>query len=309
MGRRKGIFDGFVERIFRVRALAAFMTPSSPLGISPQASGSPAFHAQIDLMPHPIIIIGGEHGLIAFVVIFGSGMLGLLISKILPEHHTAQATQAIVQATMGTISLLAALVLGLLVATAKGKFDTVSTQVEQMAGNLMLLDHELRNYGPDTAEARGLLRRYVDAKIKAVWPRQAGDHPMLDDPTGVQLLEAFQQSLRGLTPKTDTQRLILADALPVTGDLVKTTWRQVAPAANKITHPFLIMTQIWLGILFFSWGLFAPRNAIVVGAMLLSAVSIAGTIILVEEFDNPFEGLVNVSPAPMQDALAKLNAP
>ena len=46
-------------------------------------------------LPH--LIIGGEHGLIAFVVIFGSGMLGLLISKILPEHHTAQATQAIVQ--------------------------------------------------------------------------------------------------------------------------------------------------------------------------------------------------------------------
>jgi hypothetical protein len=77
---------------------------------------------------------------IAFVVIFGSGMLGLLVSSILPKHHTAEATQAIVQTTMGTISILAALVLGLLVATAKGKFDTVSTQVEQVAGNLMLLD-------------------------------------------------------------------------------------------------------------------------------------------------------------------------
>jgi hypothetical protein len=96
------------------------------------------------------LIIGGEHGLIAFVVIFGSGMLGLLVSKILPEHHTADATQGIVQTTMGTISILAALVLGLLVATAKGKFDTVNTQVEQVAGNLMLLDRELRNYGPDT---------------------------------------------------------------------------------------------------------------------------------------------------------------
>jgi hypothetical protein len=136
-------------------------------------------------MPHHII--GGEHGLIAFVVIFGSGMLGLLVSSILPKHHTAEATQAIVQTTMGTISILAALVLGLLVATAKGKFDTVSTQVEQVAGNLMLLDHELRNYGPDTAESRGLLRRYAEAKIKAVWPREAADRPMLDDPAGLQL--------------------------------------------------------------------------------------------------------------------------
>ena len=117
---------------------------------------------QIDFMPSQII--GGEHGLIAFIVIFGSGMLGLPIGKVLPERHGAQPAQAIVQTTMGTISLLAALVLGLLVATAKGKFDTVSTQVEQMAGNLMLLDHELRNYGPDTVEARGLLHGYVVAR-------------------------------------------------------------------------------------------------------------------------------------------------
>jgi hypothetical protein len=255
------------------------------------------------------LIIGGEHGLIAFVVIFGSGMLGLLISRFLPEHHTAETTQVIVQTTMGTISILAALVLGLLVATAKGKFDTVSTQVEQVAGNLMLLDRELRNYGPDTAEARGLLRRYVDAKIEAVWPRRAGRGPLLDDPRGLQLLEGFQQNLRGLTPKTDTQRLILADVLPITGELVKTTWRQVALAANRFTHPFLIMTQVWLGMLFFSWGLFAPRNAIVIGAMLLGAASIACTIVLVEDFDNPFEGFVTVSPAPMSEALAKLSAP
>jgi|HubBroStandDraft_1064217.scaffolds.fasta_scaffold1876359_1 hypothetical protein len=69
------------------------------------------------------------------------------------------------------------------------------------------------------------------------------------------------------------------------------------------------MTQVWLGMLFFSWGLFAPRNAIVIGAMLLGAASIACTIILVEDFDNPFEGFVTVSPGPMQEALAKLNAP
>jgi hypothetical protein len=103
--------------------------------------------------------------------------------------------------------------------------------------------------------------------------------------------------------------LILADVLPITGDVVKNTWRQVALVANKFTHPFLIMTQVWLGMLFFSWGLFAPRNALVIGAMLLSAASIACTIVLVEDFDNPFEGFVTVSPAPMQEALAKLGVP
>jgi hypothetical protein len=63
------------------------------------------------------------YGLATFVVVFGGGILGLLLGRILPEEYRSDATPEIVQTTTGFISLLAALALGLLVATAKSKFD------------------------------------------------------------------------------------------------------------------------------------------------------------------------------------------
>jgi len=65
-------------------------------------------------------------GLIAFVVVFGGGLSGLLLGRLLPEHYQNDATQKIVQTATGMVSLIAALVLGLLGPTPKTKFDTTN---------------------------------------------------------------------------------------------------------------------------------------------------------------------------------------
>ena len=115
-------------------------------------------------------------------------------------------------------------------------------------------------------------------------------------------------ALRTLIPKTEEERLSLADVNVAADDVVKITWRQIALGANTFSHPFLLIVQIWLGILFFSWGLFAPRNAIVIGAMFLCAATIAITVMITEDFDRPFEGIVTVSPKPIEDALTRMSA-
>ena len=66
---------------------------------------------------------------------------------------------------------------------------------------------------------------------------------------------------------------------------------------------------VWLFVLFVSFGLFAPRNMLVVIALLLGALSIAGAVVLIVDMDSPFEGMIVVSADPMQDAFAKMNAP
>jgi hypothetical protein len=86
------------------------------------------------------------YGLATFAVIFGGGMLGLLLGRVLPAEYHSDATQKIVQTATGLISLLAALALGLLVATAKNKFDTSNQEVEKFAASLILLNRELVNY-------------------------------------------------------------------------------------------------------------------------------------------------------------------
>ena len=104
-------------------------------------------------------------------------MLGLLLGRVLPEKYHSDATQKIVQTATGMVSLLAALVLGLLVGTAKNKFDTSNQEIEQFAASLMLLNRELVNYGPEANDTKALLRKYTVAKIAETWPDGPGPKP------------------------------------------------------------------------------------------------------------------------------------
>jgi hypothetical protein len=244
----------------------------------------------------------------AFAILFGGGMLGLAIGKLLPKDQLSDKTVECVWAATGTLSILTALVLGFLINAAKVKFENVSVQIEQFASDLTIIDRELRHFGRDATGTRDLLQRYTAAEIAAVWPT-GPQPPTFDDATSLQLMEQFQTSLRGLEPKSDEERLSLADAMRTADEVVKITWRQIALAANQFSHPFLLIAQVWLGFLFFSWGLFAPRNAIVVGMMFLWAASIAVTIMVMEDLDKPFGGIVTVSPRPVEDALNRMSAP
>jgi anaerobic glycerol-3-phosphate dehydrogenase len=122
------------------------------------------------------------YGLASFAFVFGGGMLGLFLGMVLPEQHRSNETQKIVQTSTGMVSLLTALVLGLLVAAAKNKYDTTNQQVEQFAASLMLLNRELVNYGTEAKDAKALLRKYTIAKTAETWPRGPGPEPGPDDP-------------------------------------------------------------------------------------------------------------------------------
>jgi hypothetical protein len=62
------------------------------------------------------------------------------------------------------------LVLGLLVATAKNKYDISNQQIEKFAASLMLLNRELTNYGPEARDAKDILRKYTITKIAETCP-------------------------------------------------------------------------------------------------------------------------------------------
>jgi hypothetical protein len=197
------------------------------------------------------------YGLATFAIIFGGGILGLLFGRVLPEEYRSDATQKIVQTATGMISLLAALVLGLLVATAKNKFDTDNQQIEQFAANLMLLNRELVNYGPEANDIKAMLRKYTIAKIAETWPNGTGPKSGPDDPPAWKLLESLQQSLTGLAPHTEAQRAEATRTSQTAAVLVKTTWIQAAEESQHVPHPFVLIMIVWLFVLFVSFGLFA----------------------------------------------------
>jgi hypothetical protein len=251
----------------------------------------------------------GLYGLVAFAAIFSGAISGLLIGNALPDRYRNDATRQIVQTAMGMVSLLSALVLGLLVATAKSKFDTSNKQTDEFAADLMLLDRELVNYGEEAKDIRPILRKYTLANIAATWPRESGPKPEPGDPPAWQLLESVQRKLRGLAPQTEAQRSALTNAKETAAELTKTSWLQTAQESGHIPHPFILILILWLCILFTSFGLFAPRNALAITALLVCALSLAGAIVLIVDMDSPFEGFIAISARPMQEALARISVP
>jgi hypothetical protein len=245
----------------------------------------------------------------AFAVIFGGGLLGFLLSRRLPESYNDAGTRAVVISAIRTVSLLSALVLGLLVATAKNKFDGNTVTTERFAADVMSLNRELVNYGPEASDVRSVLHRYVVAKIAAVWPYLDGPKPASDDPPPWRLIEEAQQKLRTLHPQSEGQRATLSSALQIAADFTRSTWLQKAQEGDRVPQPFVLILMAWLFILFVGIGLFAPRNAVTVTALLVTALSIASAIALIDDLDAPYRGFVVVSPQPMQRALVEISGP
>ena len=110
---------------------------------------------------------------IVFACIFGGALLGMVLRTALPEHHLSAESKDVVKVGMGVVGTMAALVLGLLVASAKCSYDAQRSELMEMSANIALLDRILAHYGPETKEARELLRRGVAGFIDSVWAKTA----------------------------------------------------------------------------------------------------------------------------------------
>jgi hypothetical protein len=250
-------------------------------------------------------------GLLVLACVFGGALAGMLLARLLPPHHLGDETKGVVTLALGTLSVLSALVLGLLISFAKGDFDAQTKVVQGFAADLILLDRVLRRYGPETGEARDLMRRYTALKIALTWPEEdARDDvrggPRLDDPAALALLEGVQAKLLELAPPGEAQRWLQSRALQLGGELAEERWLLAAESAGSVPRPFLATLVFWLTILFTGFGLFAPRHATVVVALLVCAVSLSAALFLILEMDRPFDGFITVSSQPMRSALAQM---
>jgi hypothetical protein len=240
---------------------------------------------------------------IVFGCLFGAGLLGVRVRAMLPENHLNPDTKDAVKVGMGLVATMAALVLGLLVASTKGAYDAQKGEVTQMAAKIVFLDRVLANYGTETAETRDLLRRSVGSAINRMWPDSKVAAQL--DPSATSG-EAFFNSIQQLSPQNDAQRSLKSQAVQVTTDVGQMRWLLFEQTESSISPPMLIVLVAWLAIIFMSVGLFAPPNATVIVALMLSALSVAGAIFLILELDMPFDGVIQISSAPMRNALNHL---
>lgn len=242
-------------------------------------------------------------GILAFVSIFGCAIIGMWLRSRLPEHHLRDRSLDSIKVAAGTVATMSALVLGLLVGSAKSSFDATSTAITQAATKCILLDRTLARYGPETAESREHLRQSMQLGIEIFWPTEPASVNAMRVFEHQSGMEAIAQGLESLQPSTDMQRHLVTQALQLSNDLAQSRWLLIESSQNDLPWPLMAALILWMSAFFLSIGLVAPFNRTVLLSLLVATASVAAAIYLISEMNQSLTGAIHVSGAPMRKAL------
>jgi len=241
--------------------------------------------------------------LIVLMCILGGAICGMLLRKILPPHHIGGESKAAVMLGMGLVGTMTALILGLLIVSAKGAYDAQNAELTQLSANIVFLDRELAHYGPETKDVRDLLRRGVVRALDGL--RSIDSEPSHLDPSATHS-EALYDAIQQLSPKDDMQRWLKGQALSTAIGIGQTRWLMYEQGRTSVSMPLLVTLVFWLTISFTTFGLFTPVNATAITSIFVSALSVSIAIVLIVEMYTPYKGLIHLSGTPLRAALAHL---
>ena len=239
---------------------------------------------------------------------FAGALSGLALRGRLPSDHLSNDSRDVIKLVLGLIATVAGLVLGLLISSAHRSYDAQEAEVRQIAVHLFQLDRTLDQLGPEAAGARRLLRQIVASEVDFA-SSPSGKGVAIHKPMHAQqqAAELFDQ-VASLTPRTDTQRFMQAQALRLLANMGDTRLLLNEQARGSLSWPFLIVLSFWLVMLFVGFGLFARRNATVVTALFMGAVCVAGAVFLILELNRPYGGVIEVSIEPIRNALSQMGS-
>ena len=238
-----------------------------------------------------------------FASTFVGSLCGMLLRKVLPEQHLGSDPRDVIKLATGLISTMTALVLGLLIASAKDSYDATSNELIDLSANVVLLDRTLAHYGPEAAPIRKLLHNVV-VGILDNEPRNRTRARDLD--ASVYGADAILDNIEALSPKSEAQRSLQTQALAIATVAGKTRWLIFEQGTKTVATPFLVILVSWLTILFVIFGALAPYNSTLMATLFVCALTVASAILLILEMYRPFQGLLQLSDASLRSALMQL---
>lgn len=227
-------------------------------------------------------------GSVVFVCVLGGGLLGVFLRIALPERHLGAESRDLVRLTMGLLATMSALVVGLLITTAKTAYDTQGGEFRRMSAEIVLLDRALAHYGPEAKIVRELLRRTVTDVLQRM---DSGAGLQASPPLPTEQSEGVYDAIVKLVPQGEMQRTLRAEALRLGTDIGLMRWLMFAQRGTTIPTPFLVILAAWFTILFGGFGLFARFDGTVLATVLVCALSLAAAVFLILELDQPFSTL------------------
>jgi hypothetical protein len=243
---------------------------------------------------------------IALACVFGAALLGMFWRTRVPGEYQTSDSKDVLRLVMGLVVTTVGIALGLLVGSAKSFYDTQNAEMAQLAGNYVLLDRMLAQYGSEAKDVRAALRTVLDEQIQGR-EQLLGTNKMYSDiRSGTTMGALIVNEIRTLSPKDDDQRFFKQQSLNLELQLAQLRWLMYAQNTVPFPSFLLVMLISWLIVLFLSFGIFAPRNPLVLAGFVASSVAICGAILLILEMYHPQRGLIRVSDAPLRAAMQQL---
>ncbi len=240
------------------------------------------------------------------LAVFAGGALGLLLRRALSEEHVTGGSKDMIGAVVGLLTLLSALVLGLLIWTAYGVYSGQNIAIQTLASKVLQLDLALQDYGPEANAERLQLRENLGKTIDEVWGARESDSYFVADnfAAAVRNMRDREKALATLHPETDGQRQALA-AAGATVDAIGQSRLQMSFAlTSPVCYPLVLIVVAWAVFLFFGYGLLSGGNVVSFAAVAVGAVAVGSAAYLILDLSDPYSGLFRASSAPLEQVLA-----
>jgi hypothetical protein len=242
--------------------------------------------------------------LASFISILIGAAIGLILKRALPER-LLEGSREVVRLGAGFLATLAALVIGLMIASAKNTYDAQNTNIRQLGTNAVLVDRMLTKYGPQAREARTLLRETIPSAAARIWQESnAGNNGSTFVVSG--LGERLYDAIEGLKPANEEQTSLKARIIQITTDMGRTRLLIFTQNENAIPVPFFVVLVFWLVVIFASSSLFAEPSPVVIASTLLFALSVSSALFLIVDLSHPFQGLMQISNHHLHVVLPKI---
>jgi hypothetical protein len=248
----------------------------------------------------------GIFALTVAAVMFAAGLLGLALQGRLPEHHTSGGSRDMIMAVAGLLTLLCALVTGLLIWTAYGVYSGQNAQIEALASKVMQLDLALSDFGPEAIPVRAQIRDALGKTIDQIWHvnQNDGNFAANNFASALQNMHARDKALAGLHPATDEQKQALAAATSASDAVAQTRMQMSFALSAPVAYPVLLVVVGWVVCLFCGFGLTARATMTSVITLAVGSIAVASAVLLILDLSDPYSGIVRASQAPLEQALA-----
>lgn len=244
---------------------------------------------------------------IAAMLTFAGALVGFSVQWLAPTQNVAEAN-GVTGSIVGLVTLLFVLVLGLLLWMSYSLFVTQNRESQSLGPLILKLDLALEQYGPEARRGRELLRAAVVRARDRFWGaarRESGASPYAQARSDLQEITAF---FARLEPVTDQQKRLITTAMPIFTQVVEITLLMTRQLENRVPKLLIFMLIGWSALLFVAYGLLGALNALGFVAVALGSIAVAGAVFLIFEFNQPYSGVIRISPVGVDNLIAILGA-